>query len=427
MFAPRGWLKRPGATRIYRTLARSELFQPSWYRSTQLQGLARWRDPLWHYLDHGWQQGLDPSPHFDSSYYVEQNDDVRRSKLNPLFHYLEYGKAERRSPIRSVQQTFDVFFPEAKELETFVSPRVGEQRLTLLIDHETLRRIDYSLTELAQACLSFAQQQGRDARIISYLEDSSWLRHSVATARVSINFDSRNLELVLAGGLDSASSFEIYRDELFVASSWTSCLALRHTAPENNTRVLKPVTEGGPNPELAGSIKVFGNSWALSLGENPTAQESRRLPSSGTLQWISPPQNMLHLVIFADVNGYRLDYVRVLRALESLAFEGNKVLNHVCVTVVGEALDPVTIAENMVPRTVDHLPTGYQNLIDLAIMAVPNVGISEGLLAHGVELLDGTSSGLANRLPGFSVEPVTVENIRAALKAIDSNDERSKR
>jgi hypothetical protein len=62
MFAPRGWLKRPVARRIYRTIASSDLFDARWYRSTQVSGLASLMDPLWHYLDHGAAVGLDPSP-----------------------------------------------------------------------------------------------------------------------------------------------------------------------------------------------------------------------------------------------------------------------------------------------------------------------------------------------------------------------------
>ena len=134
MFAPRGWLKRPVARRIYRTIASSNLFDARWYRSTQVSGAAALMDPVWHYLVHGARAGLDPSPRFDTSHYVHAHHDVRNSGLNPLFHYLEYGIQERRSPLRSAIGTRDVLLPETAELESFTSPQTSSPRVTLVAD-----------------------------------------------------------------------------------------------------------------------------------------------------------------------------------------------------------------------------------------------------------------------------------------------------
>lgn len=52
---------------------------------------------LEHYLEHGWKDGLDPSPLFSTKYYLIGNPDVAREGINPLLHYLSTGKSEDRA------------------------------------------------------------------------------------------------------------------------------------------------------------------------------------------------------------------------------------------------------------------------------------------------------------------------------------------
>lgn len=49
-----------------------------------------------HYLNTGYKQNMNPSIKFDGNRYLEMNSDVQRAGINPLIHYLRYGKAERR-------------------------------------------------------------------------------------------------------------------------------------------------------------------------------------------------------------------------------------------------------------------------------------------------------------------------------------------
>lgn len=53
---------------------------------------------LVHYLTTGWRDGLDPSPAFSTSYYLETCPDVRHAGINPLVHYLKRGAKEGRRP-----------------------------------------------------------------------------------------------------------------------------------------------------------------------------------------------------------------------------------------------------------------------------------------------------------------------------------------
>jgi glycosyltransferase involved in cell wall biosynthesis len=63
--------------------------------SPDLQGAKI--DLLTHFMQHGWREHRDPSPHFSTAYYLRRNTDVREGGINPFVHYLQYGRREGRS------------------------------------------------------------------------------------------------------------------------------------------------------------------------------------------------------------------------------------------------------------------------------------------------------------------------------------------
>ncbi|MCD2316597.1 glycosyltransferase [Sphingomonas sp. IC-11] len=71
-----------------------ELFDEEYYRE-QLP-LPFDGDLLEHYLQSGWRQGLNPSPSFETEYYLGANPDVAESGINPLLHFVRHGRAEGR-------------------------------------------------------------------------------------------------------------------------------------------------------------------------------------------------------------------------------------------------------------------------------------------------------------------------------------------
>lgn len=69
-------------------------FSTAFYRETYPNVT---RNPLVDYLDGGAAAGRNPSPTFDSAAYLERYPDVAKAGLNPLVHYVRFGKAENRS------------------------------------------------------------------------------------------------------------------------------------------------------------------------------------------------------------------------------------------------------------------------------------------------------------------------------------------
>ncbi|UIP27213.1 hypothetical protein [Photobacterium sp. TLY01] len=78
----------------YNTIKESGLFDADFYR--RKYGIENRIDPINHYLETGVSLRYDPSKYFSTKYYLENNDDVLNSGLNPFYHYIVYGKNEGR-------------------------------------------------------------------------------------------------------------------------------------------------------------------------------------------------------------------------------------------------------------------------------------------------------------------------------------------
>lgn len=74
-----------------------ENFDSVFYRHRAGNMLGPEDDPVVHYLSVGYAEGLDPSPEFETRYYLLNNPDVAESGLNPFVHFLLAGKSEGRS------------------------------------------------------------------------------------------------------------------------------------------------------------------------------------------------------------------------------------------------------------------------------------------------------------------------------------------
>ncbi|MCJ2094462.1 glycosyltransferase family 4 protein [Methylobacterium sp. J-072] len=100
----------------------SRFFDAEIYQANQFPNDEILADPLSHFLERGWTKLSEFSKYFQADIYLRENDDVRRAGLNPLIHYLRYGRAEGRSrwgrngevsgPDESLLLTSGLFDPE---------------------------------------------------------------------------------------------------------------------------------------------------------------------------------------------------------------------------------------------------------------------------------------------------------------------------
>lgn len=226
MFAPRGWLSGRGNQAVYHTLKGSTLFDPRWYRKTYLSGLEKLQDPLWHFINAGWQRGWDPSPRFDTRFYLGWNKDVREAGVNPVDHFINYGEAEGRPAISPLAQWWPDHIKATSPIRFYIAPNGGGKRLTLMLDENTPKRWmgDVALAMITAGWLGHSLS--RDVR---------FLVRSGAPQVPSIDRDTfywpdslrPQVRHIPAGS--EYSDIDRYDDEIFIATSWTTAHSLHNT------------------------------------------------------------------------------------------------------------------------------------------------------------------------------------------------------
>ncbi|RYE09399.1 MAG: hypothetical protein EOP22_08960 [Hyphomicrobiales bacterium] len=114
------------------------LWDPEYY-TAQVPGLREsGADPFMHYRLKGWKLGLDPSPWFDTSAYIEANPDIVGRGASPFDHYVQTGMDELRGFGAVADESgfiFDIGPGVPKSQEAII-------REGLAIAHEVLER-DY--------------------------------------------------------------------------------------------------------------------------------------------------------------------------------------------------------------------------------------------------------------------------------------------
>jgi hypothetical protein len=76
----------------------SGLLDRDWYLERYPDVRKSGIDPVRHYLQYGAAEGRDPGPLFDTRWYLQRYPDVRVARVNPLVHYLRHGATEGRNP-----------------------------------------------------------------------------------------------------------------------------------------------------------------------------------------------------------------------------------------------------------------------------------------------------------------------------------------
>ena len=76
---------------------KSKFFDSSWYCKHYPEVKQFHVPPVYHYHLLGWKRGYNPSALFHTNAYFSLHFDIKSIQMNPLLHYLRYGKSERRN------------------------------------------------------------------------------------------------------------------------------------------------------------------------------------------------------------------------------------------------------------------------------------------------------------------------------------------
>ena len=73
----------------------SDLFDADYYLATY-SDIQPSMDPIRHYCEYGWREGRNPSAEFNTQGYLAAYNDVKDAGINPLWHYVVFGRYEAR-------------------------------------------------------------------------------------------------------------------------------------------------------------------------------------------------------------------------------------------------------------------------------------------------------------------------------------------
>lgn len=114
------------------TIRESKYFDEKWYLNNNADVKKSGMDPAYHYYMHGGFEGRDPSPLFCSNEYLSIHRDVKQANYNPLLHF-EYDGFFQGREISTLELTEPSFPAEAKETSVFFGKLPPEKRRTAIV------------------------------------------------------------------------------------------------------------------------------------------------------------------------------------------------------------------------------------------------------------------------------------------------------
>ena len=425
MFAPRGWLKRPVPRMMYRILEKSEYFDASWYRKTQVAGWERLFDPVWHYLDVGWKQGLNPSPLFDTRYYLATNPDVKDLGLNPLFHYLHYGIKEQRHPVQTGKQAQESLIAPASPLVLITAPSSGYERISLILDDNSPRDSGAAYWKTLIVGFTIASEAKKRLRILDRRSVNDDL-HLGAVARSVGLSNLRGFEYVALGLHNRGKDLPSLAEETFLVTSWSSAYSLRNAVKadrviyvmaDDDTRFFGDSDQGAYAREMATrfeqSALVFDESLAEKTGpKRGRAHSVIEWPGS----WSSPRRGVVrassraHIVWDMDTRAHGARPSLTLHSAEEAVRSG--VLRATSsVGFLSDSSTPVNVTASLTPRL--HSASAPEEVSDVARETSVFVTLARPHTLGAMELAVLTRGGtVVTRYAGTFVSPgrlITVE------------------
>lgn len=103
----------------YVIISESRKFNKTYY--FKKYNITKEVDPILHFLQIGVHKGFNPSPHFDTEFYLNYNKDVKKNNINPFVHYIKYGHVESRLPrFFSLEEIKRLKIPSLKMAEEYL-------------------------------------------------------------------------------------------------------------------------------------------------------------------------------------------------------------------------------------------------------------------------------------------------------------------
>ena len=203
-------------------IRKSKYFDEKYYLSEnpKLKG-----DPCRHYYYYGWKEGKSPSFEFSNNFYLKNYKDVKDAGMNPLLHYLKYGKAENRVIEKddglTLKKIYEKIYNCAYFYKTYIHD-TNEKRVNLFFD--SIDKDVENLSELFNYIVKFCESEKRSLRIIYFHANFEILKKVLEKNKIKLP----NKTIFL--NLKSSNYLEVGLNEKYICTSWKTARALLNTA-----------------------------------------------------------------------------------------------------------------------------------------------------------------------------------------------------
>ena len=121
----------------YATIKRSGYFDSFYYLAAYPDVRRSDVEPLLHFIQYGWREKRNPSVRFETAFYLRMNPDVEQAGINPLIHYIQHGVREGRAALpgqssletqnrqsdKALSRFSGFIYQSGKKIYWWVSPR----------------------------------------------------------------------------------------------------------------------------------------------------------------------------------------------------------------------------------------------------------------------------------------------------------------
>lgn len=158
-------------------------------------------DPAKHYYYYGFKEGLSPNYNFSTNKYLKANRDIEQSGINPLVHYLKYGKKENRKIFNddgyNIEELYYKTYNNYYNYKFYINNN-EEKKVNLFIEDNY---IDNS--EIINHVINYCKKNNYNLRIIYFNYDISKLKNIIDNSKINISFvNNSNNDYIFINKLD---------------------------------------------------------------------------------------------------------------------------------------------------------------------------------------------------------------------------------
>lgn len=203
-------------------IKKSKYFDEKYYK---LENPGVKGDPCSHYYYYGWKEGKSPSFEFSNDFYLKNYKDVEDAGINPLLHYLKFGKAENRIIEKdnglTLKKVYEKVYGCAYFYKTYVYD-TNIKRVNLFFD--SINEDVVQLSGLIEYVVNFCKKHNYELRIVYFTVDFELLKDVLTNNKIILP------DKTIFLNLKSSNYLEVGLNDKYICTSWKTARALLNTA-----------------------------------------------------------------------------------------------------------------------------------------------------------------------------------------------------